>query len=204
LRPDLVSLHTVGECTLPENGNMKNDLYALKMAMTLVALMLAFPQASIARAFDYASSPSYQQFDSGQEAWTYNQLQRYYRDWQGVRYQYGGLSKRGVDCSGFVYRFYRDRYGMEIPRSTELISRIPERVRSNQLAPGDILIFRNDSKSLHVGIYVADGMFIHASKSKGVMKSSLSNSYWTSHYLKAVRVIEQDRVARLSRRKASL
>ncbi|HKI61875.1 MAG TPA: NlpC/P60 family protein [Mariprofundaceae bacterium] len=183
---------------------MKSDLHALKMAMALVSLLLALPQASVGRSFDYASSANYQQFDSGQQAWTYKQLQRYYRDWEGVRYQYGGLDKRGVDCSGFVYRFYLDRYGMEIPRSTELISRISNRVRLNQLVPGDILIFRNDSKSLHVGIYVADGMFIHASKSKGVMKSALSNPYWTSHYIKAVRVIEQYRTDRFSRRQASL
>ena len=197
-------LHTVGECALPENGIMKNDLYAMKMVMALVALLFAFPQASVARSFDYESSASYQQFESRQEAWTYKQLQRYYRDWEGVRYKYGGLDKRGVDCSGFVYRFYRERYGMEIPRSTELISRISNRVRLNQLAPGDILIFRNDSKSLHVGIYVAGGMFIHASKSKGVMKSALSNPYWTSHYIKAVRVIEPDRADQFSRRRTSL
>ncbi len=116
------------------------------------------------------------------------QLQRFYRHWQGVPYAYGGTNMHGVDCSGFVYRLFRDVYGLRVPRTTRELARLPWRVDANHLIAGDVLIFGRNARNLHVGVYLADGEFIHASKSKGVIKSSLSNPYWASRYIRAVRV----------------
>ncbi|MDX8407360.1 MAG: NlpC/P60 family protein [Mariprofundaceae bacterium] len=116
------------------------------------------------------------------------QLQRFYRQWRGVPYEFGGTDIHGVDCSGFVYRLFGDVYGLQVPRTTRELARLPYRVELNHLIAGDVLIFGRGNRNLHVGVYVANGEFIHASKSKGVVKSTLANPYWASRYAKAVRI----------------
>jgi cell wall-associated NlpC family hydrolase len=110
------------------------------------------------------------------------------REWQGVRYREGGLSKRGVDCSGFVYLTYLQRFGIRLPRTTGGQAAIGTPVRSNQLRPGDLVFFKTAWKTRHVGIYFGNRQFIHASTSNGVMASSLENPYWSRAFWKAVRV----------------
>lgn len=114
-----------------------------------------------------------------------------YDHWEGAPYRYGGNSRYGVDCSGFVHIAFRDALGIEVPRSTELLSRSGYRISRSNLIAGDILVFRTSRSNLHVGIYVGRGQFIHASKSEGVILSDLSNPYWQDTYLKSVRVIDQ-------------
>jgi cell wall-associated NlpC family hydrolase len=114
----------------------------------------------------------------------YDQL----REWQGVRYREGGLSKRGVDCSGFVYLTYLQRFGIRLPRTTRGQAAVGYRISRNQLRPGDLVFFNTGWKTGHVGIYAGDRRFIHASTSNGVMASSLTNPYWSRAYWKAVRV----------------
>ncbi len=110
------------------------------------------------------------------------------REWEGVRYREGGLSKRGVDCSGFVYITYRSRFGIGLPRSTAGQSRIGNAVRRWALRPGDLVFFNTGAYKTHVGIYLGNGRFAHASTSRGVMASSLENPYWSNSFWKAVRV----------------
>jgi cell wall-associated NlpC family hydrolase len=110
------------------------------------------------------------------------------REWHGVRYREGGLSKRGVDCSGFVYLTYLQRFGIRLPRTTGGQAAIGTPVSRNQLRPGDLVFFKTAWKTRHVGIYYGNRQFIHASTSNGVMASSLDNPYWSRAYWKAVRV----------------
>jgi len=118
-------------------------------------------------------------------------LMRHFDRWEGAPYRFGGNSRYGVDCSGFVHIMFRDALGLEVPRSTKLLSRTGRRVSSRNLAAGDIIIFRTSHTNLHAGIYVGKGQFIHASKSKGVILSKLSNPYWGDAYEKALRIIDQ-------------
>jgi len=118
-------------------------------------------------------------------------LMRHFDRWEGVPYRFGGNNRYGVDCSGFVHIMFKDALGLEVPRSTELLSRTGHRVSAKSLKAGDIIIFRIPHAKLHAGIYVGNGQFIHASKSRGVMISKLSNPYWTDAYEKALRVIDQ-------------
>jgi lipoprotein Spr/probable lipoprotein NlpC len=111
-----------------------------------------------------------------------------FKEWKAVRYKLGGLSKRGIDCSGFVYITYKNRFGIKLPRTTALQSRIGSRVSKNRLRAGDLVFFRTSSKVRHVGIYLEDDNFMHASTSKGVMISSLHNTYWSKKYWKSVRI----------------
>lgn len=111
-----------------------------------------------------------------------------YREWQGTPYRYGGTSKRGVDCSGFVYITFRQEFGKTLPRTTAAQSRLGYSVSRDALRAGDLVFFHTGSRTRHVGIYIEDGYFLHASSSNGVMLSSLSDPYWSSHYWKTQRL----------------
>jgi len=110
------------------------------------------------------------------------------RDWQGVRYQAGGLSKSGIDCSGFVYLTYHHHFNMELPRTTRDQSKLGQKVSRKQLQPGDLVFFKTGWFDRHVGIYIEDRRFIHVSTKKGVMLSNLEESYWEKNYWKAIRI----------------
>jgi cell wall-associated NlpC family hydrolase len=101
---------------------------------------------------------------------------------------FGGMSKAGVDCSGFVFLTYRDRLGVELPRTTLHQLKTGSLVEPNELLAGDLVFFLTDGKTRHVGIYLNDDQFVHASKSKGVVVSSLSNNYWRETFWQARRI----------------
>ncbi|MCW9005439.1 MAG: NlpC/P60 family protein [Gammaproteobacteria bacterium] len=115
-------------------------------------------------------------------------LKSQHHEWKSVKHRLGGLSKQGVDCSGLVYVTYLSKLGIRIPRSTELQSSIGEPVKQKQLKPGDLVFFKTGLKQRHVGIYMGDKQFLHASSSKGVTVSSLANVYWGRSYWKARRI----------------
>ena len=113
----------------------------------------------------------------------------FYSEWKGVKYKYGGNSKNGIDCSAFIQKAYKDKLNIKIPRTTLLQSKIGKQINKSQLELGDLVFFRTGKNSRHVGIYMQNGNFMHASTSKGVIISKLSNIYFNKHYWKAQRVI---------------
>lgn len=118
----------------------------------------------------------------------HNALLQQLHEWRGVPYREGGLSKRGVDCSGFVYLTYQSRFGIRLPRTTRAQAAVGRPISQRELRPGDLLFFHTKWKTDHAAIYLGNGQFIHASTSRGVMASDLSNPYWAKAYWKAVRV----------------
>ncbi len=125
---------------------------------------------------------------------TYNQLYKalnmQYNDWKGVKYKFGGNTKKGVDCSAFVQRTFKDRLNITIPRTTALQSKFGEDVSMNNLEMGDLIFFKTGYKTRHVGIYLEGGKFLHASTKRGVTISRLDNSYYSKHFWKIKRVIQ--------------
>ncbi len=119
-----------------------------------------------------------------------NALYDQYKSWRGVPYQLGGLSKKGIDCSGFVYQTFKDKFGIILPRTTKSQVKQGERVYIGQLQTGDLLFFKTDWRTRHVGIYLENGRFLHASTSKGVMISRLDNVYWKKKYWRAQRILD--------------
>ena len=115
-------------------------------------------------------------------------LNTHLRSWKGTPYKLGGLNKRGIDCSGFVYTTYRDVFGRKIARSTKLQSRMGLQVSKQKLKIGDLIFFKTGRRERHVGIYTGQGKFIHASTSKGVIRSQLDSKYWRTHYWKSIRI----------------
>ncbi len=109
--------------------------------------------------------------------------------WEGVPYVWGGTSRRGIDCSGFVQTVYRDVFATSLPRTTQAQSRVGAAVAPPRLRSGDLLFFRPRRGRWHAGIYLADGQFVHASTTKGVTVSSLRSSYWRDRWSHARRVL---------------
>ncbi|KAF1367794.1 MAG: C40 family peptidase [Yokenella regensburgei] len=112
------------------------------------------------------------------------------RTWRGTPYSYGGMNRRGVDCSGFVLMTFRDKFELQLPRETKQQANIGTRIDKDDLLPGDLVFFKTGSgaNGLHVGIYDTDNMFIHASTSQGVTRSSLDNVYWRKNFWQARRI----------------
>lgn len=112
-----------------------------------------------------------------------------YADWKGVRYRLGGDTKRGIDCSAFVQRTFREQFGMALPRSTYEQEDLGKKIQRTKLRAGDLVLFRAGSTGRHVGIYLGNDQFVHASTSNGVMISKLTDNYWNKRYREARRVL---------------
>lgn len=126
--------------------------------------------------------------DRSNPAWIKDVLYSQYDQWKSVRYKAGGMSRDGVDCSGFVFLTYDVRLGVKLPRSTDEQSTLGRPVATADLMPGDLVFFRTGKAQRHVGIYLEDGKFLHASTEKGVMISRMDDPYWAKTYWKSVRV----------------
>lgn len=122
-----------------------------------------------------------------------SKLMDQYANWKGVRYRLGGDSRRGIDCSAFVQRTFRDQFGMELPRSTYEQQETGEQIQRNKLRPGDLVLFRAGSTGRHVGIYIGNNQFVHASTRAGVMISSMDEDYWNRRYQEGRRVLSKSK-----------
>ncbi|BET97718.1 bifunctional murein DD-endopeptidase/murein LD-carboxypeptidase [Xenorhabdus taiwanensis] len=115
-----------------------------------------------------------------------------YADWKGVAYRLGGNTKRGIDCSAFVQRTFHDQFGMELPRSTFEQQNIGQTVSRSKLRAGDLVLFKTGIHRRHVGIYIGNNQFVHASTSNGVIVSKLTDIYWSKRYYGARRVLSDN------------
>jgi len=112
-----------------------------------------------------------------------------YKEWKGTNYKYGGLSLSGVDCSGFVLNIYKKVYNIKLPRTTSDQVKLGRIVYLYELKTGDLLFFKTGWNVRHVGIYLENGKFMHASSNKGVTISSINEPYWKGNYWQTRRLI---------------
>jgi hypothetical protein len=99
----------------------------------------------------------------------------------GINYRRGGNSpENGLDCSGFVRYVFREAQGKELPRTSAEISKLGESVDKQDLQPGDLVFFKASKRGniSHVGYYLCNNKFVHASTSNGVIISDLDETYW--------------------------
>lgn len=109
----------------------------------------------------------------------------------GIRYQYGGNApESGLDCSGLVRYVFKQVMGKELPRTSEEISRVGQKVEPGELQPGDLVFYNTLRRGFsHVGIYLGDNRFIHAPSAGGQVRiERMDISYWKSRFNGARRI----------------
>ena len=122
-----------------------------------------------------------------------SRLMRVVRSYLDVPYKWGGTTRAGMDCSALTRAVYREAYGVELPRTSRQMYRLGKPVSvPDQLRSGDLVFFRIDTSGpgiSHVGIYVGDGRFAHASSSRGGVIDPLSSPYFDKRLAGARRVL---------------
>lgn len=115
--------------------------------------------------------------------------------YSGVRYKYGGTTKKGMDCSGLLYVSFGEN-DIPLPRVSFQMADEGKKIKLNKVTKGDLLFFKTAKKGKkinHVGLVVAvdgrDIKFIHATSSRGVIVSSLQEGFWNYAFVKATRVL---------------
>lgn len=103
--------------------------------------------------------------------------------WLNTPYRYGGTTKKGTDCSGFVMSVYQNVYGIKLFRSSYDQQKNTVKIKKKNLETGDLIFFVTFRKKVsHVGIYITNNKFIHASSKRGVCVSDLEQTYYVKHY----------------------
>lgn len=110
--------------------------------------------------------------------------------WLGTRYRLGGTTQRGIDCSAFVQTIMLGVFALQLPRTAREQFDLSKWVPMTALKEGDLLFFNTIGGVSHVGVYLQNNRFVHASSSGGVMISDLNDNYWTSKLICAGRVLQ--------------
>jgi lipoprotein Spr len=111
-------------------------------------------------------------------------------DWIGTPYRFGGDSRRGIDCSAFTKELYSNVFNMDIQRNSRDIFSMVSPVKRDELKEGDLVFFKIHSRRIsHVGIYLGNNRFAHAS-SRGVAINSLDDAYYKRYFYRGGRMLE--------------
>jgi cell wall-associated NlpC family hydrolase len=109
-------------------------------------------------------------------------------EWYGTRYKLGGTTKTGVDCSAFVQAVYVSAFALTLPRTAKEQYKASRIISSTELKEGDLVFFNTRGGVSHVGIYLQNNKFIHASTSQGVTVSDMFDPYYMRRYIGAGRI----------------
>lgn len=111
-------------------------------------------------------------------------------EWYGVKYKFGGKSKEGVDCSGLTCIIYKEAFSKDLTGSAASIYNESVKINKDSLKEGDLVFFCTNSKSIsHIGIYLQNNKFVHASSKAGVMISDLNEEYFKKCFKGSGRVL---------------
>jgi len=115
-------------------------------------------------------------------------------DWYGTPYRLGGTTKKGVDCSAFSQFLFSSVYGLSIPRTAREQYNLTSRISRTQLNEGDLIFFNTRGGISHVGVYLQNNKFVHASTSGGVMISDIFDEYWAKKFVGVGRLKDRESV----------
>lgn len=115
-------------------------------------------------------------------------IMEFYSEWKNVKYVYGGNSKKGIDCSAFTQRIYKEKLDVKIPRTTWTQVKVGKEVKKSELKLGDLIFFKTGVRNRHVGIYMGNGDFMHASV-KGIKFTKVDKPFYKKHYWTSRRII---------------
>lgn len=145
---------------------------------------------TLAAAFVIFFAPVNENEASASNGFSVDELHSISSKYIGVRYSYGGTTSRGFDCSGYVRHVFKELGITSLDRTSSGMYGQGTAVKKSDLQPGDLVFFNTSGKRVsHVGIYIGSGKFIHASTSKGVIKTSINDKYyWGNKYVGAKRI----------------
>ena len=116
-------------------------------------------------------------------------LFNFVHDWIGTPYHFGGSSRKGIDCSAFTKELYSEVFNLDIRRNSRDIFSMVSPVGKDELKEGDLVFFKIHSRRIsHVGVYLGNGRFAHASL-RGVAVSSLDDAYYSRYFYKGGRLL---------------
>jgi cell wall-associated NlpC family hydrolase len=111
------------------------------------------------------------------------------KKWLGIPYKSGGTDTKGIDCSALTCALYQQVYAKVLPRTCQLQSEFCKKISKQHLVEGDLVFFKTGAQEVsHVGLYLGDHQFVHASVSKGVVISSLENPYYKQRFVSGGRI----------------
>jgi cell wall-associated NlpC family hydrolase len=116
-------------------------------------------------------------------------------EWYGVRYRKGGNTKNGIDCSGFTEAVFLAAYGLQLPAVAREQYRISRKISTTELKEGDLVFFNTTGGVSHVGVYLGNNKFIHATVTRGVMVNDLYETYYAKRYIGAGRIDDKQIVS---------
>ncbi|MBA2612705.1 MAG: C40 family peptidase [Bacteroidetes bacterium] len=115
-----------------------------------------------------------------------SKLYSFISDWYGTPYKYGGCEKTGIDCSCFTINLFEKVYSKKIPRTAGEIYKECDKLKIEKAEEGDLIFFKINSNSItHVGVYLRDNKFVHASTTRGVLVNSLTETYYQKYFYSA-------------------
>ena len=115
-------------------------------------------------------------------------------DWYGTPYRLGGTTKKGIDCSAFTQFLFAGVYGLSIPRTARDQYQVTNRISRTELKEGDLIFFNTRGGISHVGVYLQNNKFVHASTSGGVMISDIFDEYWARKFVGVGRLKDKESI----------
>jgi cell wall-associated NlpC family hydrolase len=119
---------------------------------------------------------------------TNERLIAFLETWYGTPYKYGGGDKEGIDCSALCSMLMDSVYGVALPRTVKSQYEMGFKIKKEQLEQGDLVFFNTTGGISHVGVFLGNNKFVHASTSSGVMISDLEDMYYKKRFIGASRV----------------
>ena len=110
-------------------------------------------------------------------------LFNFLEDWWGTHYHYGGTGRGGIDCSALSGALLSKVYGLSTPRTARAQYEVAEKIKREDLKEGDLVFFNTRGGVSHVGVYLANGYFTHASTKNGVTINHLDESYYATKFI---------------------
>ena len=152
--------------------------------LTLIGLILISCQSAVR----YSSNKNDQKIADDYQSKN-QKLADFIHEWLGTPYRYGGMNKKGIDCSGLSLLVLKNVFNKNIPRQAKDQYQEGSHVRIHNLITGDLIFFSGiRSRGIdHVGIFLGSGKFVHASESAGVVISDMNDSYYRTKYSGACR-----------------
>jgi lipoprotein Spr len=171
------------------NGEVKTRNSAKNDGITLDAITSVLPVVSIQRQnieiekVDLVQIKYALVLDTEIENLKNQELYSFIEKWMGTPYRYGAKSESGTDCSGFSGILHQSIFGVNLPRTAKSQFQSCDKIKVEEIREGDLVFFNTRGGVSHVGVYLHNGYFVHASTKDGVRINNLNDDYYKNRFL---------------------